>query len=61
MIRGSSGIQLLLYLGALVGGSVAATKFMDKRNAQFIHDDEKVSRNVIVILILKLIVGERGL
>ena len=26
-----------------------APKFMDKREAQFIHDDEKVRRNVFII------------
>ena len=61
MIRGSGGIQLLLYFGALVGGSVEAAKFMDKREAQFIHDDEKILRNVVIIGNLKLVGGGRVL
>jgi hypothetical protein len=54
MIRGSGGIQLFLYLGELVGGSMEAAKFMDKREAQFIHDDEKVLRKVFIIGNLEL-------
>jgi len=61
MIRGSGGIQLLLCLGALVGGSVETAKFMDKREAQFIHDDEKILRNVVIIGNLKLVGGGRVL
>jgi hypothetical protein len=38
MIRGCGGIELFPYLAAMVGGSVEYTKFMDKREAQFIHD-----------------------
>ena len=32
-----------------------AAKFMDKREAQLVHDDEKVVRNVFIIGILKLV------
>jgi len=38
MIRGWGEIQLFPYLGAKVGGPFESTKFMDKREAQFIND-----------------------
>jgi hypothetical protein len=38
MIRGCGGIQLFPCLSAKLGGSVEATKFMDKLEAQFMND-----------------------